>query len=61
MSAFINYFRESINELQHVTWPKQDELLRLTSLTVVFVLACAALLAGTDWLFSYGYQYLLSL
>jgi preprotein translocase SecE subunit len=61
MNSFISYFRESLNELQHVTWPKQDELLQLTTLTVIVVLVFAAVLAGLDWSFSTGYQYLLSL
>lgn len=61
MNSFITYFRESTNELKHVTWPKQDELLRLTTLTIIVVLASAGLLWLMDFSFSAGYQYLLSL
>lgn len=61
MQDFFAYFRESANELKQVTWPKQEELLQLTMLTVVVVLLSSVALGGLDFAFSAGYQWLLSL
>ena len=61
MSNFFSYFRESYHELQQVTWPKQEELLRMTIITVVFVIITALILAMVDYGFSQGYQWLLNL
>ena len=61
MSTFFAYFRESFYQLQQVTWPKQEELLRMTATTVIFVLVTALLLAALDYGFLQAYQALLSL
>ena len=61
MNALTSYFKDSLNELKLVTWPKQEELLRLTITTVVFVLIASVILGAADYLLSQGYQWLLTL
>jgi len=61
MNAFTSYFKESLNELKLVTWPKQEDLLRLTIITVVFVLISSVLLGLLDYSLSQAYQWLLSI
>lgn len=61
MNALTSYFRESLNELKLVTWPKQEDLLRLTIITVVFVLITSVLLGLLDYSLNQAYQWLLSL
>ena len=61
MKHIVTYFRESLNELSLVTWPKQDELVRMTILTVLFVLISAAILGVADFGLLKAYQWLLSL
>lgn len=61
MTKISAYFRESVNELALVTWPKQEELVRMTILTVVFVLISAIILGAVDYGFSSGYQWFISL
>jgi len=60
MKALTNYLRECANELKLVTWPKQEELLRLTIITVIFVLITAVILAIVDFGFLKAYQWLLA-
>jgi|CXWL01.1.fsa_nt_gi preprotein translocase SecE subunit len=61
MNALLSYFQQSVNELALVTWPKQEELVRMTILTVVFVLISALFLGVVDYGFSNGYQWFLGL
>ena len=61
MKRLFNYLHESYNEIKLVTWPKQEDLIRLTIITVVFVLITAVILGLIDFGFTRGFQYLLSL
>ena len=61
MNALIDYFKESLNEIKLVTWPKEEELLRLTIISVIFVIIAAIFLGLIDFSFSKAYQWLLSL
>ena len=61
MNALLRYFRDSTNELNLVTWPKQEQLLRLTTITVVFVLISAMILGIVDFSLAKAYQWVLSL
>jgi len=61
MKKFFNYLKDSTHELALVTWPTQEQLLRLTVITVVFVLAAAGFLGVVDFGFSRAYTWLLSL
>ncbi|MDP3975716.1 MAG: preprotein translocase subunit SecE [bacterium] len=61
MSTFFNFLRDSYHELLLVTWPKQDELLRHTIITVVFVLISSLILGLVDYSFTNAYRWFLTL
>jgi len=60
MKALFNYLSDSVNELKLVTWPKQEETIRMTVITVIFVLAAALILGLLDFGFAQAYQWILS-
>ncbi len=60
-SKIIQYFVESFQELGKVTWPTKNRAVNICVVVISFVLACAAVIAGVDFLFHQGYLYLLSL
>ena len=61
MNTFFNYLKEANNELKLVTWPKQEELLKHTITTIIFVLITAVILGLVDFGLSTGYKWLLSI
>jgi len=61
MKQLYNYFVDSTNELKLVTWPKQEETVRFTIITVIFVLVSALLLGALDFAFSFSYSWFLTL
>ncbi len=53
MAGFVNYLRESYNELKnHVTWTPLAEAQRLTVLVAVFSIIFALAIWGVDTVFS---------
>lgn len=48
MNAFIQYFRGSLEELRHVTWPTQQQAIRLTGITIGFIIVTAAFFGIVD-------------
>jgi preprotein translocase SecE subunit len=50
MNAIVQYFQGSIEELRHVTWPTQQQALRLTGITVAFIIVTAAFFGLVDGL-----------
>ena len=60
MSAFLQYFKDSYSELKLVVWPKQDELIRHTILTLGSVFFGAIVLGLLDYGLSSAYIFLLS-
>lgn len=61
MKSLVRYLKDSIHELTLVTWPKQDQLLRMTTITVVFVMISALLLGVVDFGLTKAYQWYLTL
>jgi preprotein translocase subunit SecE len=56
------YFQESFTELVHkVTWPTWSELQNSAVLVMVTTLIFAVLVAGMDFIFSKGMQFIYSL
>lgn len=55
------YVRESFLELSHVTWPTRNQAVNLSILVVAFVFVSAIVIAAFDYIFNFGYQYLLTL
>ena len=60
-NALKQYFVNSFRELSHVTWPTKNQAINLSILVIVFIFVSALLVAGVDFLFSTGYEYLLKL
>jgi preprotein translocase SecE subunit len=52
MNAIVNYIQGSIEELHHVTWPTQQQAVKLTGITVVFIVVSASFFGIVDGLFS---------
>ena len=55
------YIRESIQELNHVTWPTRKQAIRITTVVFIFMIISAALLGAIDQILAVGYKALLSL
>jgi preprotein translocase SecE subunit len=41
MNAFMNYLRGSVEELRHVRWPTRQQAVRLSLITIVFIVLSA--------------------
>ncbi len=55
------YIRESIQELNNVTWPTRKQAIRITTIVFIFMIIAAAILGVVDQLFSIGYKALLKI
>lgn len=55
------YFRDSVKELNNVTWPTRDQAIRITKIVFVFMVVSAIVLGVIDFLLTEGFQRLLSL
>lgn len=47
-----NYFRDSLQEFRHVTWPTKTQTQRLTITVIAFVSFSAIFFGFADYLFS---------
>ncbi len=52
MKTIINYINEVIAEMKKVSWPKRDELISNTVLTLVVSLAISLFIFGVDQVIS---------
>ncbi len=52
MNAIISYFRESIEELNKVRWPTRRQAVRLSVITVIFVITTSLAFGLIDMLLS---------
>ena len=52
MNAIVTYFRESLEELHKVRWPTRRQAVRLSLITVVFIIATSAFFGLIDVLMS---------
>lgn len=57
----IKYIKNSIKEIQKVTWPKKEHALNLTVITIIFTIVTTLGLTLVDKVFNAGYQTLLDL
>jgi len=58
MNKFINYFKESYNELVHkVSWPTQQELTSSTVVVMTASLLMAVVLFAIDFCFKYSVNF----
>lgn len=61
MKILTNYIKSSFEELSKVVWPTKNQAVKLTIIVLVFCLIVAVVLGVVDYVFSYGYNYLLKL
>lgn len=55
------YIRESIQELNNVTWPTKKQAIRITTIVFIFMIAAAAILGVIDQILAVGYKALLTI
>ena len=55
------YIRESIQELNNVTWPTRKQAIRITTIVFIFMITAAAILGVVDQLLAVGYKALLKI
>ncbi len=55
------YFRDSLSELNNVTWPTRKQGIRITTIVFIFMIVAAAILGFLDQLFAWGIRALLAL
>jgi len=60
-NALIRYIKDSISELNKVTWPTKNQAIKLTFIVLGFILATAILLGIFDYVFNIGFRELIKL
>lgn len=55
------YIRDSIAELNNVTWPTRKQGIRITTIVFIFMIVAAIILGFLDQLFAWGIRALMSL
>jgi preprotein translocase subunit SecE len=50
-NAVVRYFQETRDELRKVTWPTQEQTIRLTLIVLGTTLAFTLVLGALDWIF----------
>ncbi|MBN2096401.1 preprotein translocase subunit SecE [Candidatus Peregrinibacteria bacterium] len=61
MRTLKQYFKDSIQEFNNVTWPTRKQAVRISTIVFVFMIVSAIVLGIVDRLLASGYQVLLSL
>lgn len=61
MKAVANYIKNSLEELNRVTWPTKNQAVRLTIIVLIFVFIVAMILGVLDYAFNLFYTFLLDL
>ncbi len=52
MTTPLIFLRETRDELSKVTWPSQDEIIRLTLIVIFISIVVGAYIGGLDFLFT---------
>lgn len=60
MDRLTGYFREVRTELARVTWPKKQEVVKLTATVVLFSAIVSAYLGALDYMFARALEFLLA-
>lgn len=60
MSKLIKYIKDSIEEMKKVTWPTKKETKNYTLLVIGISLAIALFLGALDFVFTKGFEMLLT-
>ena len=57
----VKYIKDSIAELNNVTWPTRKQGIRITTIVFIFMIVAATILGFLDQLFAWGIRSLLAL
>ena len=60
MNKLISYLKEVKSELTKITWPKKEEVIRLTTIVFVFSGIVGIYLGGLDYIFTKMLEVLIS-
>jgi len=52
MTAILNYFRESVEELHKVRWPTRQQAIRLSVIVLIFCAISSVIFGAIDGVFS---------
>ena len=52
MSRFVNYIRDTIAEMKHVSWPTTSQAVIYTALVVGIAVLVSLILSGFDYIFT---------
>lgn len=55
----VNYIKSSVTEMKKVTWPSKKETYRYTLLVIGVSLAVAAFLGILDYIFNFGFGFII--
>lgn len=55
------YVRESLEELNAVTWPTRHQMFKITAIVLGFTLVAAVFIGVVDFMFNLGNTFILSL
>jgi preprotein translocase SecE subunit len=61
MNKIKQYFKDSIQEFNSVTWPTRNKAIRISMIVFVFMIVSAVILGLVDMLLALGYEKLLNL
>jgi len=61
MNKIIQYFKDSIQEFNNVTWPTRKQAIRISTIVFIFMVVSAIILGLVDMLLTTGYKMLISL
>jgi len=61
MRTLKQYFKDSIQEFNNVTWPTRKQAIRISTIVFIFMIVSAIVLGVVDYLLSSGYKALLTL
>ena len=59
MSKLTQYVKDSVAEMQKVTWPTKKQTINYSYLVIGISIAVALFLGLLDWIFQYGLKFLL--
>jgi len=60
-NRLINYFKDSFQELNKVSWPTKNQAIKLTFIVLGFIFAMAIVFGIFDFIFNTGYRELIKL
>ena len=61
MNKIKQYFKDSIQEFNSVTWPTKNQAIRISMIVFIFMIVSAIVLGFIDLLLALGYEKLLTL